>query len=197
MFTSPTLFPPDSATPLRFSILLLVSCLLLTGCPSGTRITDRVPPANLPVDAAKLQEIPDLVVSPDCDVELPRESLVLVTWAKVQERGTAYRIDLTPYKQGFEQDLFYTLLPGEKKAFQFTAEQGRAANLTSSLADVRVRDFTTENRSGGNRLALAGLVPGMTYYLRVSTFSPTDDSWLPGQTIRFDAPVCPFDSPDR
>lgn len=190
-------FPALPAITLRHTSLLAVLWLLFSGCPSATRVTDRMPPPDLPIASEKLKEIRELVVLPDCGVEHPRESLIVVNWDKDQDGEAIHRIDLTPYAQGLEQDLFYTLIPRQDKSFTYTPKQGSIANLTKTLGGVRVRNFAPGKGTEGNRLSLGGLIPGMTYYLRVSTYSPNDNAWLPGQTLDFDAPVCPFDASDN
>jgi hypothetical protein len=175
---------------------LLALALAVSGCTPPT-VGSGPGDINLPVVTDKPMTLKQLAVEPDCQVQLPRESLIDVLWIDPATGRQPQRIDLTSYKRGFSQGLYYSMIAGKDQGFKVPQGQNASANLDASMKQMRNRDFQFDAKGGSTRLALGGLVPGMTYFLRVCRFDATNKQWIPSQTIRFDAPVCRNDQVDE
>lgn len=188
---------PDARRKAWGPLLVLLGCALMVfGCTPPT-VAGGNGDINLPVMTDKPTTLKQLTVEPDCQAELPRESLINVLWTDPAAGRQPQRIDLTPFKRGFSQALYYSMIVGKDQRFKVPRGQTPSDNLDGSLKGLRTRDFQVDEKSGSTRLALGGLVPGMTYFLRVSSFDASAKQWLPSQTLRFEAPVCRNDQVDE
>ena len=121
------------------------------------------------------------------------QSATSLNWKDPTNSRQFQRIDVTTFKNGFQSNQFYSVVPFDKESQIHRIKKFvLAPNLTRSIDSMQIRkEEFLEN--GASNLELDGLVPGMNYYVRICHFDLQKRRWIPSQTIKFRAPIFPFD----
>jgi hypothetical protein len=152
-----------------------------------------------------------------CSPDKPRTAVASISWSVAQpvtnpqalSAGVAeQRLDVTTFKDGFQNGAFAQLTPDANQAFTFRAARAQPSNLPGltglSVTRVATLQDRMTTRPGADRelmpqsasndptrvvvVDIEGLEPGLNYYWRRSPQGPV---------VRCQAPVCPSDSRGR
>ena len=146
-------------------------------------------PLERPVLPATASERDRPKVETFCSETLPSAGIVVLTWQDYGRLDHRRRIDLTVYKNGFDQDRYASLWPLER------GQQARALKV-SKLRDrpadpallARLTSLSSDPRQGVMTVQLEGLEGGLIYGIRLATLS--GQGWRPGPIVRVQAPAC-------
>jgi len=152
-----------------------------------------------------------------CSPDKPRTAVASISWSVSQpmtnpqalSAGVAEQtLDVTTFKDGFQNGAFAQLTPGANRTFAFRAAQSQPSNLPGLTGLSVTRMATLQDRiaarPGADRelmppaanndptrvvvVEIEGLEPGLNYYWRRSPQGPV---------VRCQAPICPSDSRGR
>ena len=132
-------------------------------------------------------------VEPTDKVIVPQRSSAIIRWAAPSDKQRYQRIDISVTKNGFDNDLFASLIPADTtQTFSRPSGQASVMSLDENIDSIRLEniDFIEEANS---TVELTGFVPGMNYYIRICHFNKNTDQWIPGKTIKYIAPIRPMD----
>ncbi len=178
---------PDCKRRLLRGALALGS-LMLAGCATAPDVLTR------PVLDRRGGPEPRSEVS--CSPRQPRTGVTTLSWESDRRLEALQRLDVTALKHGFDRDAFVMFWPlgiGARPKRPATNGAREFPPTLLSLEDLRVTDVTTDDDGLSVAVRLEGTVPGVNYYWRVLTLTPS--GWLGGEIERRQAPVCVADHP--
>lgn len=166
----------------RYGVLFLTALVLgIAAC--ATRLLD------LPVLPGTGSEKDRPRVEVSCSETIPSTAVVTLTWRFHAQLHDRYRIDLTVYKNGFNQDRYASLWPLK------SGQQPRAlavSKLRKRPVDPallpRLKSLSRDPRQGSTTVRLEGLAGGLLYKFRLVTLK--GQGWVPGPAVRVEAPIC-------
>ena len=134
-----------------------------------------------------------------CTETIPSTGILMLTWRYHDQSDDGRRIDLTVYKDGFDQDRYASLWPlkiGQQ------SQKLKISNLRSHPADPallpRLTSLSRDPQRGSTTMRLEGLAGGLVYGIRLATLK--HDGWVPGPSVRVQAPACitePFGNTEK
>lgn len=142
---------------------------------------------------------PGLEVEVGCSKTERRTPIAVVSWRGNSLRAAGQRLDVTVYKDGFEEGEYATVPVTLGGRFEYRSETGlrstRSANRAFDLIAVPQTSDRDILRSGGPfdgvSVEVRKLEPGVTYWWRVAGRSA--EGWSPSSVTQVDAPVCTAD----
>jgi hypothetical protein len=179
--------PPHRAGPVVGRALLVALMLLLVGAghasaQRGESRTERLTFASPGKSAMAVTATSDVWCS---DVFLG-QGIARLSWSAADKAASAggeepaMRAEVTMYAGGFAARKFTTLEPEQPRD-----RQGESP--AKALVDApQLRDPEAQF------VVLTDLQPGVNYTWRLAVRS--GDEWVPSETLRFQAPICPVDS---
>lgn len=184
---------------MKLTVTLLLIAFLLLAAATGVRaqefpdIREEYPELNLPILEAKFFPENPIRVTAECSTLQPRAVDAVIEWVEDQPDLKAYRLDVTLFKNGFEQEWYATLWPirEQNRTRPINPERLGGERAVSGLSLSVVSLSGTEAGTEPFRLRLTGLDPGKNYYWRI--LKRDRKGWIAGEVIRVQAPVCPAD----
>jgi hypothetical protein len=150
--------------------------------------------------AESMDQFPALAVRTGCSVTKLRTGYAVVTWGGGRTIESTLRLDVAADKRGFERGEFVSaspLSPGGR----FTAARATLAHapvarpldiVIAGQEDTRIAAAT---QPLSRAVVIERLEPGVNYFIRIAAREGT--GWVPGPTLRVEAPTCPADMRDR
>ncbi len=127
-----------------------------------------------------------------CDPVKLRTVVVVLAWKPAAREGTAERIDVTVFPNGFEKGLFASLESPERGGnFQFAAALARNAANAARAFDLVAEPAKPSERTGQRSVRIEHLEPGVRYSFRLAELSK--DSQQYAGVVTFQAPICVAD----
>ncbi len=185
-------------------VLLLSSCAEDAEVQGGSQ--EETPPAEEqrepPRDAQELVALPvvpredaadgALTVEAICHPSKPRTGLLVLSWVAERDQVARQRLDVTTFKNGFEQSVFTSVWP----VLEDKGSRWLAAREVPDRADLRALELpvaSAELDEGEGRcvLRLETRAPGITYFLRLSALD--EERWSAYPIVSATAPICPAD----
>ncbi len=143
----------------------------------------------------------------ECAGELHDRPEIRITWSADEKMVQNQRIDLTVYKDGFEEGRFTSFLVGDQKSGfnRLSTNKGKGAEeeLLPALSKLNVAKMGKKEPERGAKeqkdaeanptmeMAITDFEPGLNYFVRLLVAE--NDKWVPGPVIKVVAPVCPLD----
>lgn len=162
----------------------ILGCILLYACSKNLNTKVVIP--EKPGSSASLQAQANC--EPDLEMELYWERKI----------GVTQRLDVTVFKNGFNEQLFSTLFPlDEKSTFSMLPQVKKQGNkIVESLTGIQIKRLEIVNSNSQTKqqnltLTLTKLEGGFNYFFRVLTYEK--GAWHSSNVLRVDAPSCPND----
>ncbi len=168
------------------------ACLGLAGCAPATPT-----PANATLPAFRLQptytplagvESSPLQAEVFCSPTQIRTGVVDISWQASEDQARIQQLQVTTFKQGFEQEVFGSMSPLVDKQLNLSglARENRA--VTTGLQRLNARLFSYDPNTQRVTVEIANLEPGLLYFVRLQSEGETL-----GSVVQVEAPICTAD----
>jgi hypothetical protein len=177
----------------RLSAIMMLLCLLVA-CAGTAQIKEPCDPEalGLPILQPDTSYVQSYHVEAFCSETKIRTDVARVSWSADELIFDRQRLDVTTYKNGFEQGFFTLLCPLEEgQRFREAGNAQLPDRPDKQKLFLMVQKAMVDSSKNVITLEVEGLEPGLIYLWRVLTFQ--QKGWYPGGTKRVLAPVCPAD----
>lgn len=181
---------------------ILLSLTLLFGVTNSLMaqeetLIEEFPELGLPILKEKSFQQNPVEISVECSQTTAGAIEVTIDWLENQKSLENFRLDVSVFKNGFEQNLYGTIWPIHEGSKSRMVDPGKFRGQAALTAlDLKMLNISRKQEKSNNlSVTLTGLEPGINYYWRV--LKRDRRGWIGSEVIRIKAPVCPVDYIDN
>jgi hypothetical protein len=111
-----------------------------------------------------------------------------ISWQASEEQLNVQQLQVTIFKQGFEQGIFGSMSPLQDKQLNLSPLTRERQAVTEGLQRLNAALYSYNSRDQQVTVELANLEPGLLYFFRLQSEGKTV-----GSVLKVEAPICPAD----
>ena len=123
-----------------------------------------------------------------CSPAQIRTAVTHISWQASEEQLRVQQLQMTIFKQGFEQGIFGTMSPLQDKQLNLSPLTRERQAVTEGLQRLNAALYSYNPKDQTVTVELANLEPGLLYFFRLQSEGKTV-----GSVLKVESPICPAD----
>jgi hypothetical protein len=123
-----------------------------------------------------------------CSPTQIRTGMARISWQASEEEIRVQQLQVTIFKQGFEQGVFGSISPLQEKQLTLSGLARERRAVTEGLQRLNAVLYSYDPKEQKVTVELSDLEPGLLYFLRLQSGDKTV-----GSVLKVEAPICPAD----